>query len=89
MAINWYLIPKSEVKDNAEIGNYGVSGNLTNFSRGLFIANYHRGLVTGLESRAEAELWRDKGKYDLEADRWVVVPSREDCLKANEVAGHL
>lgn len=81
MAIKWYLVPEftypSGSKHEAEIGSYEVSGNLTDFPRGLFLAYGNKGLVTGLGSRREAELWRDEGKYDLKTDTWSEIPSRE------------
>ncbi len=81
MAIKWWLIPEHSYSDGskheAEIGSYEVSGNLTDFSRGIYLAYADKGLVTGLDSRKEAERWRDDGVYDLKSNRWTKIPERE------------
>ena len=74
MAINWYLVPKSKHKSEPEIGSYEVSGNLTDFPRGVYMVYANKGLVTGLKSREEAERWRDLGKYDADKDLWECPP---------------
>ena len=76
MARQWYLVPGTDTR-KPEIGEYEVSGSLTDFPRGVYMAYADKGLVTGLSSRREAERWRDEGKYDPKTDRWTVIPARE------------
>lgn len=77
MAKRWYLIPKSSVMKEPEIGNYEVSGNLTDFPRGIYLAYANKGLVCGFKKRKEAEAWRDHGVYDEKTDTWTKLPERE------------
>ena len=51
MAIKWYHNAKT-----GEIDSYEVSGNLTDFPRGVFLA-YRDYLTAGMKSRREAEEW--------------------------------
>lgn len=74
MATKWYLVPKSSILKEAEIGSYKQEGSLTDFPRGTFLAYQYKGLVTGLKSKEEAELWRDKGKYNEKTDTWTDIP---------------
>lgn len=58
MATKWWALPEITYKDgskrNAEVGCYEVSGNLTDFPRGVFLAYADKGLVTGIGSEKEA-----------------------------------
>jgi len=51
MATKWYHNAKT-----GEIDSYEVSGNITDFPRGVFLA-YGDFLTTGMKSRKEAEDW--------------------------------
>ncbi len=48
----WYYVQKT-----GEIGSYKQAGELTDFPRGVYLA-YRDSLVTGFNSREEAEVWR-------------------------------
>lgn len=52
MAIKWYCV---EHNGKNEVGSYGVSGNLTDFSRGVYLAYGDCCLVTGFETEEEAK----------------------------------
>lgn len=51
MSTEWYYNSKT-----GEIDSYEVSGNLTDFPRGVFLA-YGNYLVTGIKSKEKAEVW--------------------------------
>ena len=72
----WYLIPKTSRLKEAEIGSYEEVGGITNFPKGIFIVYADKGLVVGLESKKEAERWRDEGMYDEQLGVWTTVPKR-------------
>lgn len=73
----WYLIPATETRE-AEIGSYNASGDVTDFPRGIYLAYANKGLVTGFQTRAEAEDWRDNGAYDPATDTWSNLPPRRE-----------
>lgn len=72
----WYLIPATTTR-KAEIGSYRVAGELTDFPRGVLLAYGDKGLVSGLQSQADAERWRDEGVYDPTSQRWTKTPKAE------------
>ena len=46
----WYAIPHT-----GEVGSYKVAGELTDFSRGIYLAYGNCCLVTGMDSEKEAK----------------------------------
>lgn len=76
MATKWYVIPKSKVKKEPEIGSYEVCGTLIDLSRGVYLAYATKGLVTGISSKEEAERWINEGVYDEKTDSWTKCPAR-------------
>lgn len=68
----WFLIPKSSVKKEAEIGVYYCDCEI----KDLYLAYSDKGLVAGFQVESEAIAWRDFGKYDEKSDTWIEVPPR-------------